>query len=262
VVVGRLQLWTASSGPAAGKSSRQKGSAIAGGEDAKVADLLRSLAAIRPCADSAGLIDQLRELEDLRCAAAGLQPRIAVAFDVVQRRSQAAAGLPVSELGKGVAAQIALARGESPACGNRILGPAKALGTEMPHTLEALRAGELSAWRATLLVRETACLSAADRCAVDEQLAPDTGRLSSDGNRALVAVARQGAYRLAPRSLVNRARRAAADRYVSLRPAPDTWRTSPRCFRGTAAVSGRHSRQVRRRAKVLKRAWLAGQLLA
>jgi hypothetical protein len=87
-------------GPEAGSGVA---SAPASGEDATIADLLRSLAAIRPCADSAGLIDQLRELEDLQSAAAGLQARIAVAFDAVQRRPQAAAGLPRSELGKGEA---------------------------------------------------------------------------------------------------------------------------------------------------------------
>ncbi len=75
--------------------------------------------------------------------------------------------MPATDLGKDVAAQIALARRESPARGSRLLGLAKALMTEMPHTLAALQSGELNEWRATLLVRETACLSAADRCAVE-----------------------------------------------------------------------------------------------
>ena len=72
--------------------------------------------------------------------------------------------------GQGVAAQIALARRESPSRGSRLLGLAKALVTEMPHTLAALDNGQLNEWRATLLVKETACLSAADRCAVDGEL--------------------------------------------------------------------------------------------
>ncbi|GAP54887.1 hypothetical protein AHiyo6_14520, partial [Arthrobacter sp. Hiyo6] len=66
--------------------------------------------------------------------------------------------MPATDLGKDVAAQIALARRESPARGSRLLGLAKALMTEMPHTLAALQSGELNEWRATLLVRETACL--------------------------------------------------------------------------------------------------------
>lgn len=106
--------------------------------------------------------------------------------------------------------------------GGRLLGLAKALVTEMPHTLAALRTGQLNEWRATLLVKETACLSAADRCAVDEQLAADTGSLAGAGDRSTTAAARQAAYRLDPRSVANRARNAVADRHVSLRPAPDT----------------------------------------
>ena len=135
---------------------------------------------------------------------------------------QGEAGVPADELGKGVAAQIALARRESPARGGRLLGLAKALVTEMPHTLAALQTGQLNEWRATLLVKETACLSAADRCAVDEQLAADAGALAGAGDRTIIAAARAAAYRLDPRSVVNRARNAVADRHVSLRPAPDT----------------------------------------
>lgn len=40
----------------------------------------------------------------------------------------------------------------------------------MPHTLAALTRGEISEWRATLVVRETATLSHADRAQVDREL--------------------------------------------------------------------------------------------
>ena len=123
-----------------------------------------------PAPDSAAaLIDQIRDLEDLKSAMAARQARLAVAFDLLQRREQAAAGIPAEKLGAGIGAQIALARRESPAKGGRLLGLAKALVTEMPHTLAALETGQLNEWRATLLVRETACLTAADRAAVDER---------------------------------------------------------------------------------------------
>ena len=113
-----------------------------------------------------------------------MQARITVAFDLLQRREQAAAGVPAAELGAGVGAQIALARRESPAKGGRLLGLAKALVTEMPHTLAALETGQLNEWRATLLVRETACLSAEERAAVDEELAPTPGRSTAPGTGA------------------------------------------------------------------------------
>ncbi|WP_350005595.1 DUF222 domain-containing protein [Pseudarthrobacter sp. WHRI 8279] len=174
------------------------------------------------------MIDQLRELEDLKSLVAAKQARITVSFDLSQRREQAAAGVPVKEQGAGVAAQVALARRESPARGGRLLGLAKALGTEMPHTLAALESGQLNEWRATLLVKETACLSAEDRCAVDEELAADTGTLTGAGalagagDRAIIAAVRAAAYRRDPHSVTRHAAHAVNERTVSLRPAPDT----------------------------------------
>jgi hypothetical protein len=168
------------------------------------------------------MIEQLRELEDLKSAAAAKQAEIAVAFDLSQRRAQAAAGVPAAELGAGVGAQIALARREPPARDGRLLGLAKALVTEMPRTLAALESGQLNEWRATLLVRETACLSVADRCAVDEEIAADTGSLAGAGDRALTAAVRAAAYRRDPHSVARRASHAATERSVSLRPAPET----------------------------------------
>ncbi|WP_434992862.1 HNH endonuclease [Arthrobacter sp. Ld5] len=189
---------------------------------AGVRELVDALASLPLSADGAELIDEVRVLEELKSAIAGRQARAAVAFDLAQRQSQAAAGVPAGERGQGVGAQLALARRESPARGSRLLGLARALVTEMPHTLTALETGQLNEWRATLLVRETACLSAADRCAVDEDLSPDRGTFDGAGDRQLVAAARAAAYRRDPRSVTQRAAHAARDRHVSLRPAPDT----------------------------------------
>ncbi|MEW1822793.1 DUF222 domain-containing protein, partial [Arthrobacter sp. NPDC080031] len=196
--------------------------------DAWVRDFIDAVASFRPDAagtepgDRAELINQLRALEDLKSAAAAAQARIAVAFDAAQRSADADAGVPAEERGRGVAAQVALARRESPARGSRLHGLAKALVTEMPHTLAALQTGQLNEWRATLLVKETACLSAEDRCAVDEELAADTGTFDGAGDKAIIAAARTAAYRRDPRSVTRRAARAAEERHVSLRPAPDT----------------------------------------
>ncbi|NQD89652.1 DUF222 domain-containing protein, partial [Paenarthrobacter sp. CM16] len=99
---------------------------------------------------------------------------------------------------------------------------AKALVTEMPRTLAALNKGLLNEWRATLLVKETACLSVEDRAAVDEELAPDAGTFEGAGDKAIIAAAKAAAYRRDPRSVAQRASHAATERTVSLRPAPDT----------------------------------------
>ncbi|MEV5052375.1 DUF222 domain-containing protein, partial [Arthrobacter sp. LAR12-1-1.1] len=187
-----------------------------------VAALARILAFLPAPDSAAALIDEIRDLEDLKSAMAARQARHAAAFDLLQRHEQTAAGIPAEKLGAGVGAQVALARRESPAKGGRLLGLAKALVTEMPHTLAALQTGQLNEWRATLLVRETACLTAADRAAVDADLAADTGTFDGVGDRSLTGRARAAAYRLDPRSVTQRAAHAATERHVSLRPAPDT----------------------------------------
>ncbi|MHA7141761.1 HNH endonuclease [Arthrobacter sp. Sr33] len=192
------------------------------GPDAGTRALLDALTALRPATNPAGMIDQLRGLEDLKSAIAGVQARIAVAFDRSERHHQAQTGVPTAEQGKSIGAQVALARRESPSRGNRLLGLAQALVTEMPHTLAALHTGQLNEWRATLLVKETACLSSSDRTAVDEELSPDTGTFTGCGDKTIIAAAKAAAYRRDPRSVVNRAAHAANERFVSIRPAPDT----------------------------------------
>ncbi|BCW51923.1 HNH endonuclease (plasmid) [Arthrobacter sp. StoSoilB13] len=187
-----------------------------------VQELLAVLGSFRVSADSNELIDQIRGLEDAKSAIAALQARTAVAFDLAQRREQTATGDPSPDLGQGVGAQIALARRESPNRGSRLLGLAKALVSEMPRTMAALETGQLNEWRATLLVKETACLSIEDRAAVDQELAPDTGTFNGAGDKTITALARAAAYRRDPRTVTQRAARAASERHVSLRPAPDT----------------------------------------
>ena len=114
---------------------------------------------------------------------------------------------------------MGLARRDSPFRGGRYLGLAQALTSELPATLAALRAGDTSEWRATLVARETACLDPADRRVADAELGPVLAGL---GDREVEAAARAVAYRLDPRAFVDRTRGAATDRTVTLRPAPDT----------------------------------------
>jgi hypothetical protein len=190
---------------------------------AHVAAFTSALRSLGRVADGAGeLVEQLRCLEELKSAAAAAQARVATAFATTQVADQKAAGVPVTALGKGVAAQVALARRDSPHRGSRHLGLAQALTRELPHTLAALEAGHISEWRATLIARETACLSAEDRREVDAELAARPGGLGEMGDRAVAAEARRIGYRLDPHAVTNRAAKAAAERRVGLRPAPDT----------------------------------------
>ena len=130
--------------------------------------------------------------------------------------------MPAVRRGRGLASEVALARRDSPARGNRHLGFAKALVHEMPHTLAALEQGRLSEWRATLVVRESACLDVEDRRALDAELCGAPARLDGMGDARIAAEAKAIAYRLDPQAVVDRAARAETERTVTIRPAPDT----------------------------------------
>lgn len=183
---------------------------------------LRELAELPRDVSDAERVDRIRALEDLKAAAAAAQARAAADLDASVRAQHRAQGLPADQQGRGVASQVALARRDSPVAGGRHLGLAKALVHEMPHTLAALTAGWLSEWRATLLVRETACLSREDRGRVDAELLADPAVLTGLGDRSVAGAARRVAYRLDPHAALARSRKAEQDRRVTLRPAPDT----------------------------------------
>jgi hypothetical protein len=176
---------------------------------------------VDPDSGESALIAQITALERLKSAAAAAQARAAAAFAATRRAAEIAAGTPRRRRGRGVAAEIALARYDSPARGSRHLGFCQALVSEMPHTLAALERGDLSEWRATLIVRESACLDVEDRRALDAELCADRSRLEGLGDRRIAAEAKAIAYRLDPHAVVDRAARTANERCVTVRPAPD-----------------------------------------
>ena len=177
---------------------------------------------VDPDADESALVERIAELERVKSAAAAGQARAAAALDATRRAAEAAAGVPAAGRGRSVASEIALARRDSPVRGNRHLGFAKALVYEMPHTLAALEAGVLTEWRATLIVRESACLDVEDRRALDAELCADPAALDGMGDTRVAAAAKTIAYRLDPHAVVDRAAKAEKERTVSIRPAPDT----------------------------------------
>lgn len=180
------------------------------------------LLSAEPGDDESALVECIAALERLKAWAAARQARLTAAFDVARRAAEAAAGVPAARRGRGVSAEVALARRDSPSRGGRHLGFAKALVDEMPHTLAALEAGALSEWRATIVVRESACLAVGDRRRLDAELCSDITDLEGVGDAALAAAAKAIAYRLDPHAVVDRAVRAEQDRTVTIRPAPDT----------------------------------------
>ncbi|MBV8964590.1 MAG: DUF222 domain-containing protein [Mycobacteriaceae bacterium] len=183
---------------------------------------LASFSNVDPHADEAQLAERIADLERVKAAAAAGQARAAAALDELRRANEAAAGVVARQRGRGVASEVALARRDSPARGGRHLGFAKALVYEMPKTLAALECGRLSEWRATLIVRESACLDVEDRRSLDAELCGDLSRLEGMGDARVAAAAKEIAYRLDAQAVVDRAAKAEADRSVTIRPAPDT----------------------------------------
>jgi len=170
-------------------------------------------------------VDQITALEDLKAACAAARAKATMNLDAKRRQQHQEQGLPEKKIGVGIASEVGLARRVSPHRGGRHLGFARAVVDEMPYTMAALEAGHLSEWRATILVRETAYLDVADRIAIDAALCADPDALHGLGDKALTARAKALAYQRDPHAVVARAAKAAKDRRVTSRPAPDSMAT-------------------------------------
>ena len=174
-----------------------------------------------PIAHEASLVARIAELERGKSAAAAEQARVTADLDAARRAREAAEGVPAAKRGRGLSVEIALARHDSPNRGGRHLGFARALVHEMPYTLAALQSGALSEWRATLIVRESACLSLEDRRTLDARMCADQSALEGLGDKRIEAEAKSIAYQLDPQAVVDKAVRAQSERTVTVRPAPD-----------------------------------------
>ncbi|WP_396930003.1 DUF222 domain-containing protein [Mycolicibacterium sp.] len=173
-------------------------------------------------ADEATLRGVVEQLEQLKAAAAAAQARATEAWATKRQAAEAASGVPKQKRGRGLANEVALARRVSPKRGGQHLGLATALVREMPHTLAALECGALNEWRATMIVRESACLSVEHRRQLDTELCSDTSALVGWGDKRVAAEAKKIAVRLDAQAVVERSAKATADRCVWIRPAPDT----------------------------------------
>lgn len=172
--------------------------------------------------DDAGRFDLIRALEELVCTATAAQAAHAAALAESIEADHQQLGVPADRRGQGVGSLVARARRESPHRGQRHVGLARVVQRELPHTWAAWRAGRITEWRATVVARETACLSLADRLAVDELLAADHEAFEVMSDREVVGRAQAEASRLDAASVTARRRRAESERRVSIRPAPDT----------------------------------------
>lgn len=177
------------------------------------------------------LVDELRELEVLSCAIHARQARLTESLRQVREveavrecspdapaavRERARARAVASTVG-----EVALARRISPARGRMLVGLAHTLSTELPGTAAAFAGGHITEWRALLIARETATLSREHRAVVDQEIAGDPAALARRGDRETVREAARWAARLDAASIVRRRAKAAAERRITMRPAPD-----------------------------------------
>lgn len=189
-------------------------------------------------------VDLLSLLERLKGAAAAAQARVTREFEASQlqrqdveiARADAAderrrARRLTRERGRGIGDQVALARRAPASQGGRLLGFARALG-EMPHTDQLLGEGLIGEWAATILVRESATLTLADRKRLDVEFCAttvdtDSGELAHPRvldltTTALSRLARAFADALDPAAAVRRRAKSESARRVTVRPTPDT----------------------------------------
>src|SRR6195952_1841756 len=79
----------------------------------------------------AGMIDQIRLLDEIEAGVAAKRMIITAAFVASQRAAQVAAGVPKARVGLGVSAQVGLARRMSPHQAKRYCGQAVILTREL-----------------------------------------------------------------------------------------------------------------------------------
>jgi hypothetical protein len=182
-----------------------------------LAQLVDALGVIPAATTEAEAVDWISMLERVKAACSAAQALQAMALHTIRCEDEAARGVPAAERGRGVAAEVALARKESPSRGSQHLGMARALVDDMPCTRDALRRGEISEYKASLMVKETSWLPQKERREVDALM---TERLAELGNHRLAGEARAHAQRLNPAAAVKHTDRAVNERRVSVRPAP------------------------------------------
>lgn len=183
-----------------------------------LAEVCAGLAVLDPADTQVGAIDRIQQLERLKAVCAAAQARETAALEALRHAEEAARGVAKSRRGRGLGAEVGLARGESTARGTRGLRLAGALSTDLSHTMRALTAGTISEEHAHVVAKETSWLSSAHRKQADALIAD---RLGSLGPRRLAGEVRAHAQRLDQAGAVKRLAHAASERRVTTRPAPE-----------------------------------------
>lgn len=163
-------------------------------------------------------IERIARFEELKGKLEAAQARAVANLEKQRLAQEAHDKVPKADRGKGLGAEVGLARRESPARGKKFLDVARALDQDMPHTLAALSSGKIREEHAQLIAKETEVLSATNRRNVDRAL---RNRLGTAGPRELANEARAHVQRLDSKAAAARHRKAKDARRVTSQPAGD-----------------------------------------
>ena len=183
--------------------------------------LVDALGEVSSAAEPRELLGQVEALERVKCAAAAAQARLTAELD--DRRNDAHPLHAASDASLG--AEVGIARHQSPHCGRRKLGLARALVDDLPATLAALARGDIDERRAEVIADGTTDLSHEDRRTADAEISRELRYL---GNRDLQMLVQRIAYRVDEAGAVRRRDKAQLRRRVTKRNLGD----------GTALVTG------------------------
>ncbi|MDN5607416.1 protein of unknown function (DUF222) [Brevibacterium aurantiacum] len=175
------------------------------------------LSNLPPALSEVDAIDRITALEELTSAAAAAQARETLTFDMRRRNREAEEGMTSRKQGKGVGAEIALARKVSRARGSTLLKFSRSLLIDLPHTYSALRTGSISEEKARAVAKETDWLPRDKRRQVDERMAD---RLAEVGVGRLGNEVRALAQQVDQQAAVAHLEKCIEERAVSVRPAP------------------------------------------
>ncbi|WP_081394917.1 HNH endonuclease [Mycolicibacterium conceptionense] len=175
---------------------------------------------IDPDATEAALVDQLAAMTRATAGIAAAQVTVTAMLEAKRLARKAAEGVPAARRAQGLASEVGLARKSSPWHGAKYLKMSRILVDDMPYTLAALQSGVLTEDRAMIIADQAACLSPADRHAMDTELCADPAVLDGLGDRKVEAEAGRVAFRLDHDAVMARISRHQCDRTVTLRPAP------------------------------------------
>lgn len=175
------------------------------------------LSELPPSRTEAEAIERIAVLEELVSICTAVQAREALSFDMLRRNREAEEGVSSDKQGRGVSAEIALARKVSRARGSKLLCFARTLIMDLPHTYTALKAGNISEEKAQVVAKETSWLPREVRAKVDERM---SHRLGAIGVGRLANETRAVAQQLDQVAAVAHLDRSIKERRVSVRPAP------------------------------------------